>query len=142
MQSKLLALLQPDDESRPQQALSQDVIFHSPVRDYHGRADVAHILSMVGVVLGQIRAQRELAVDHKIVTLVTASHRHEPMKGVLYETHDAAGAVDRAALLIGPRSTLRRAITDVVAALAQSPLPSMTDAESRRREAEPRPDGA
>ena len=38
MQSKLLSLLQPDDEGRLQQALSEEVIFQSPVRDYHGRA--------------------------------------------------------------------------------------------------------
>ncbi len=126
MQSKLLALLQPDNEDRPQHALSEQVVFHSPVRDYHGRADVAHILSMIGGVLDQINAERELAADHKIVTLVTASHRDEQMKGVLYETHDAAGGIERAALLLGPRSTLRRAIADVTAALEQSPLPSMT----------------
>lgn len=137
MQSKLLALLQPDDdddeESRPQQVLSEVVVFHSPVRDYQGRADVAHILSMIGRALDQINAERELAADHKIVTPITAFHRDEQMKGVLYETHDAAGGIERAALLLGPRATFRRAIADVVAALEQSPLPSMADAESRRQ---------
>ena len=113
--------------------LSEVVVFHSPVRDYHGRADVAHILSMIGRVLDQINAQRELAADHEIVTIITASHRDEQMKGVLYETHDAAGGIDRATLLLGPRSTLRQAIADMVAALEQSPLPSMADAESRRQ---------
>jgi len=130
MQSKLLALLQPHNESRPQQALSEQVVFHTPVSDYHGRADVAHVLSMIGAVLEQVNAERELAAGHRLVTLLTASHRDEPMKGVLYETHDAAGGIERAALLLGPRSTIRRAIADVVAALEQSPLPSMTRVET------------
>lgn len=61
MQSKLLALLQAEDQRRPQQALSEDVVFHSPVRDYHGRADVTHILSTIAKVLDQIDAIREFA---------------------------------------------------------------------------------
>ncbi len=124
MQSKLLSLLQPDDEGRLQQALSEEVIFQSPVRDYHGRAEVAHILSMIGTVLDQINAQRELAADREIVTIITASHRGQRMNGVLYETHDATGRIDSATLLLRPLSTLRQAIADMVAGLEQSPLPS------------------
>jgi hypothetical protein len=124
MQSKLLSLLQPDAQGPPQQALSEEVIFQSPVRDYHGRADVAHILSMIGTVLEQINAQRELAADREIVTIITAFHRGQRMNGVLYETHDATGRIDRATLLLRPLSTLRQAIADMVAALEQSPLPS------------------
>lgn len=124
MQSKLLALLQPDHQSRPQQALSEEVIFHSPVRDYHGRADVAHILSTISTVLDQVNARRELATDREIVTIITASHRGQQMTGVLYETHDAAGHIDRAMLLLRPLSTLRETISHMVAALDRSPLPS------------------
>ena len=124
MQSKVLALLQPDDQTRPQQALSEEVIFESPVRDYHGRADVAHILSTIGTVLDQIDAQRELAADREIVTIITASHRGQRMSGALYEVHGASGRVDRAMLLLRPLSAVRQAIADMVAALEQSPLPS------------------
>jgi hypothetical protein len=124
MQSKVLALLQPDHESRPERALSEAVVFHSPVRDYHGRADVTHIVSMIGSVLDQINAQRELAADRETFTIITASHRGEQLNGVLYETHDASGRVDHATLLLRPLSTLRQAIADMVAALEQSPLPS------------------
>ncbi len=124
MQSQLLALLRPDDQSRPQPALSEEVVFYSPVKDYHGRADVAHILSTIGNVLDQIEAQRELAADREIVTIITASHRGEQMSGVLYETRDAAGRIERGTLLLRPLSTLRQAIAGMVAALEQSPLPS------------------
>jgi hypothetical protein len=124
MQSKLLALLQPDDESRPQQALSEEVVFHSPVKDYHGRPDVAHILSTIGNVLDQINAQQEFTADREIVTIITASHHGQQMNGVLHETHDASGRIEHATLLLRPLSTLRQAITAMVTALEQSPLPS------------------
>ena len=124
MQSKLLALLQAEDQRRPQQALSEDVVFHSPVRDYHGRADVTHILSTIAKVLEQIDAIRELAADREIVTIITASHHGQQMTGVLHETHDATGCIDRATLLLRPLSTLRETISHMVAALERSPLPS------------------
>jgi hypothetical protein len=124
MQSKLLALLKPNDQSRPQEALSEEVVFHSPVKDYHGRADVAHILSTIGMVLDQIDGHLELAADREIVTIITASHHGRQMTGMLYETHDATGRIDRATLLLRPLSTLREAISHMVTALEGSPLPS------------------
>jgi hypothetical protein len=124
MQSLLLALLNADDQTRPQHALSEGVVFESPVRDYRGRADVAHIVSMIGSVLSRIEAQREFAADRAIVTIITASRGGQQMNGVLYETHDASGCIERATLLLRPLSTLRQAIAGMVAALEESPLPS------------------
>jgi hypothetical protein len=46
------------------------------------------------------------------------------MSGVLHETHDALGRVERATLLLRPLSTLLEAITAMRAALDRSPLPS------------------
>ena len=113
MQSKLLALLQPDDQSRAGEALSDEVVFHSPVRDYHGRADVAHLVSTIAGVVNEIIAEREFAADREIVTIITASHGGRLMDGVLYETHDTAGRIERATLLLRPLSTLRQAIAEM-----------------------------
>lgn len=124
MQSKLLPLLQRDAQSSPQQALAEQVVFQSPVKDYRGRADVTHIVSMIGSVLEQIDAERELTADREIVTIITASYRGHEMTGVLEETHDQRGRVERAALLLRPLSALREAITGMQTALEQSPLPS------------------
>jgi hypothetical protein len=123
MQSKVFALLGRNAQSQTEQALSEGVVFHSPVRGYHGRADVARLVSTIGGVLDRINAQRELAAGREIVTIITASHRGRQMDGVLCETHDAAGRVDGATLLLRPLSALRHAIADMVAALEQSPLP-------------------
>ncbi len=124
MQSKLLPLTQRDPEDRLHSALSEHVVFHSPVRDYRGRADVAHILMTIGGVLDEIEAQRALVSERQVVTIISAAHGDHRMSGVLDETYDALGRVETATLLLRPLSTLLDAITAMRAALEESPLPS------------------
>lgn len=129
MHSKLLPLTSDhalhDALSEPlHDALSEQVVFHSPVRDYHGPADVAHILMTIGDVLDQIASDREFVAEGEVVTVINAAHAGHPMSGVLHETHDALGRVERATLLLRPLSTLLEAITAMRAALERAPLPS------------------
>ena len=98
MQSKLLPLTRRDRENRLDEALTEHVVFHSPVRDYHGRADVAHILTTIGEVLDTIESQRELVAERQVVTILIATRADHGMSGVLDETHDALGRVERATL--------------------------------------------
>ena len=124
MHSKLLPLTPRDPGNQLHDALSQNVVFHSPVRDYRGRADVAHILMTIGGVLDEIEARRELVAERQVITIITAVHGDHRMSGILDETHDAVGQVERATLLLRPLSTLLEAITAMRAALERSPLPS------------------
>lgn len=130
MQSKLLPLTQRDPENL-HNALSEEVVFHSPVRDYHGRADVAHILLTIDGVLDKIEAERELVAERQVVTIITATHRDRRMTGVLDETYDALGRLERATLLLRPLSALLDAIAAMRAALEQSPPPSTLAARTR-----------
>jgi hypothetical protein len=124
MRSKLLPLVQADRENRLQNVLSEEVVFHSPVRDYRGRADVAHILRTIRSVLDEIEAQREFVADREVVTIITAAYGDQRLNGVLYETYDPLDRVDRAALLLRPLSALLETITAMRTALERSPLPS------------------
>ena len=124
MQSKLLPLTRRAPENRLCQALSEQVVFHSPVRDYHGRADVAHILVTIGGVLEAIDVQREFVAEREVVTTITTARADQRMSGVLHETYDAFGRVERATLMLRPLSTLLEAITAIRTALERSPLPS------------------
>ena len=124
MHSKLLPLGPRSGEHRLHDALSEHVVFHSPVRDYSGRADVAHILMTIGGVLDDIEVQRELIAERHVVTIITAAHGPNRLSGVLDETYDAFGCVERATLLLRPLSAVLDAITAIRAALEQSPLPS------------------
>lgn len=132
MQSKLLPLTQRDTQNRLHNALSEDAVFHSPVRDYRGRADVAHILMTIGRAVGEVESQYELAAERELVTIVSAAYGDHRMSGVLHETYDALGRVRDATLLLRPLSTLLEAITAMRVALEQSPLPSALAARSRR----------
>jgi hypothetical protein len=131
MHSKLLPLTQRDPASRLDDVLSEDVVFHSPVRDYHGRADVAHILMTIGEVLDEIEARRELMAERQIVSLIAATHGENRMEGILDETHDERGRVERATLLLRPLSALLEAIAGMRAALEKSPLPSTLTVRAR-----------
>jgi len=124
MRSPLVPLLQPDSRSQLRQVLSGDVVFHSPVRDYHGRTHVAHILTTIGAVMDAIDAQADFAAGNEVVTPITMRYQGRSMTGVLHETHDRLGRVESATLLLRPLSTLRNAITGMQAALDRSPLPS------------------
>ncbi|MBV8991946.1 MAG: hypothetical protein JOZ73_12295 [Solirubrobacterales bacterium] len=124
MQSKLLPLTQRDTENRLHNALSETAVFHSPVRDYRGRADVAHILMTIGRAVGEIEPQYELADEREVVTIVSAAHGDRRMSGVLHETYDELGRVEDATLLLRPLSALLEGITAMRAALEQTPLPS------------------
>jgi hypothetical protein len=124
MQSKLLLLIQPDPQNRLENVLSEHVVFHSPVRDYGGRADVAHLLMTIGSVLDEIEAQDELVAGRQVVTIITAARGDHRMTGALDETYDALGRVERATLLLRPMSALLDAISGMRAALERAPLPS------------------
>ena len=124
VQSKLLPFLQSEPHDWLESALSADVVFSSPVRDYRGRADVAHILVTVGSVLDQIEPQRQLVADYQVVTIITAAHHGHPMTGVLDEGYDPLGRVEHATLLLRPLSTLLEALGGIRDALERSPLPS------------------
>ncbi len=84
---------------------------------------MAHILSTIGSVLDEIDTERELAADQDVVTLITATYNGRPMTGVLRETYDQLGHVDRATLLLRPLSALLNAIGGMRTALERSPLP-------------------
>ena len=130
MQSKLLPLTGRDPENRLRNTLSEQVVFHSPVRDYHGRADVAHILMTIGAVLDEIEVESQLVVDRQVVTLIRTVHGDERMNGAVIETYDALGRVERATLLLRPLSALLNAIAAMRTALERSPLPNALAARS------------
>jgi hypothetical protein len=73
MQSQLLQLTGRDPEDRLRKALSEQVVFHSPVRDYHGRANVAHILVTIAAVLDGIEVENQLAADRQLTFVAAAS---------------------------------------------------------------------
>jgi len=124
MGSRLLPLLRLGDEARLRGALNHEATFHSPVTDYRGPEDVAHILLTSASVLDSIEPQREFIANGETVTMIAASYRGHRLSGVFVEAYDHAGRIESATLLLRPLSTLQEAIAGMRLALARSALPS------------------
>jgi hypothetical protein len=124
MQSKLIPLLQAGRETGFHDVLSDQVEFHSPVTDYRGPADVAHLLATIRGLLDGIEVQRELSIERETITVMTASRDGRRIDGMLDEIYDERGLVKSATLMLRPLAALREAIADMADALEHSPLPS------------------
>lgn len=124
MPSPVVALLQAPDRRLLEASLSDSVRFHSPVADYEGRGDVAHLLSLIGNVLEELRQTRELRTSTSQTTFVEAVVNGRPIQGVFDEHHDAEGRLLEATLMLRPLGALRAAVAAMAQALEDEPLPS------------------
>lgn len=119
----LLDLLGPDRRADLAALLADDVIFSSPVADYHGNADV---LGLIGQVLDD-RAATGVSFDGVArVTSIDARVRGERVEGIIRERHDARERLTHATLFLRPLRPLRTAVGAMAELLTQSPLPSAT----------------
>jgi hypothetical protein len=62
--------------------LAPDVVFHSPVRDYHGREQVAGVLTLVTRVLGRGEVTRVLEGDAEAAVFFTTQVEGRALDGV------------------------------------------------------------
>ncbi|WP_409060425.1 hypothetical protein [Streptomyces sp. SYP-A7185] len=137
-------VLAPGAPERTRLLLAPDVVFHSPVADYGGRDDVAHLLPKIGQCLAGLEPLREFtgadaggrAGEQKQgqeqgqgreqhgVTTFTARVGEESAYGVLEQILDGEGRLAEATLLIRPLHVLKAAVSRMGDALSADPLPS------------------
>lgn len=98
--------------------------FHSPVADYEGRADVAHLLSLTVTVVRDVQPTRELEDGTGKTTFISGVVEARPLQGVLDERYDEHGRLTEATLMLRPLAALRIAVAAMGAALQAAPLPS------------------
>lgn len=129
----LVELLSRTDTASLEEALAQDVTFSSPVADYHGRADVAHLLRAIARVLDDLVATDTATTgthatgtddDSAQLTMLTATVEGRPIEGILKERHDQDGRLLHATLFLRPYRTLQTAINAMLNLLSADPLPS------------------
>ena len=123
MTSHLMQTLQSRAGGRLPELLAETVVFRSPVAEYHGRRDVAHLLTTVAAVLGDLTPTRTINGERTTTTFLTASVQGHALDGVLDERHDADGRVVEATLLLRPYAALRVGIGQMQARLAANPPP-------------------
>ncbi len=123
--SPLITLLQAPNRHALDALLADGVCFHSPVADYVGRADVAHLLWLIAMIMHDLRPTRELGDRAAKTTFVSAVIEGRPLQGVLDECYDENGLLIDATLMLRPFATLRIAIAAMAAALETAPMPSL-----------------
>lgn len=124
MASRLIPLLRHGDRAALARELAPCVRFHSPVADYEGLSDVAHLLWLIAAVLDDVRPTRELTEPGGVTTFISAEVNAQALDGVLDEHMDESGRVAEATLLLRPLVTLQVAIEAMREGLAADPLPS------------------
>lgn len=124
MNSRLIPLLGRGDRAALERELAASVRFHSPVADYDGRADVAHLLSIIASILDDVKATRQLSDGHAVTTFITCCVEGQALDGILDERLDEREQVEEATLLLRPLGALRVAVSAMRDRLLAEPLPS------------------
>ena len=106
--------------------LAEDVTFSSPVADYHGRENAAHMLGLIATVLDDVAAVRGWGDERESVSAFTARTGDGELQGILREERGPAGTLVQVTLFLRPYSVLRAAIATMRQRLADAPLPRRT----------------
>ncbi|MFE0131816.1 hypothetical protein ACFWY6_09595 [Streptomyces sp. NPDC059037] len=119
-------VLAPGTPGRTPLPLAPDVVFHSPVADYSGQDDVAHLFLTIGQCLTGIEPLQEFTEDGGRNSVTTFNGRvgEESAYGVFVQQLGLDGYLTEATLLLRPLSTLRTAVALMGEALTADPLPS------------------
>lgn len=112
------------DHSAPGDLLAEEVTFSSPFADYHGRADVIHLLALIAHVL-QTPSVSAAATDGTLTyASLTGKVDGRALQAVVCERHDDDGRLVHATLFLRPYRVLRAAMDAMGRLLAEAPLPS------------------
>jgi len=106
--------------------LAEDATFSSPVADYHGRENAAHMLSLIATVLDDVALVRGWGDEHESVSAFTARVGDGELQGILREERGPEGTLVRVTLFLRPQAVLQAAIATMRQRLADSPLPQPT----------------
>lgn len=104
--------------------LAEDVTFHSPVADYSGRDDIAHLFRAIGRCLTGVEEGAVFTRGARSITEFTARVDAHAVGGVLVQRTGPDGRLEEATLLLRPFAALRTAIAMMGDILGADPLPS------------------
>ena len=106
--------------------LAEDVTFSSPVADYHGRENAAHMLGLIATVLDNVTPVRRWGDGRESLSAFTARLDGGELQGILREERGPEGKLVQVTLFLRPYRVLRAAIAKMQQRLADSPLPQRT----------------
>lgn len=103
--------------------LAEHATFCSPVTDYHGRPDAAHMLGLIARALDGVEKRGEWYGESETVCAFAARMQDDHVQGMLWERRDDTGRLVYVTLFLRPYRTLGRALDTMRELLAESPLP-------------------
>jgi hypothetical protein len=106
----LVEALRGGDRAALEGLLAHDVVFHSPVRTYEGRAVVLHLLATIAGVLDDIEPARVVSGARETVTFATARVGDAAADAVVDERFDDEGRVAELTLMLRPLDVLLSAV--------------------------------
>jgi ketosteroid isomerase-like protein len=115
----LLTAIRERDREALGALVADDVVFYSPATIYRGREQVVDLLALIGKVLEDVTATREV----ETVTFITGRSEGDQLNGVLVEVKDDDGRIVEITLLLRPLATLQRAVVRLAGALAEGAKP-------------------
>jgi hypothetical protein len=121
--SILLASWQSGDLERLPELLAEHATFSSPVTDYRGRREAAHILRLIADVLEDVENTGEWSSEDETVCAFAARVNGDHVEGMLREQRDERGRLVHVTLFLRPYRALRTAIQGMREQLATNPLP-------------------
>ena len=111
----LLSAIRGRDREALATLVADDVVFYSPATTYRGRDQVVDVLALIGSVLEEVTATRQV----ETVTFIKGHSEREHLDGVLVEVTDADGRIAEITLLLRPLATLQMAIRRLARAMAE-----------------------
>ncbi|GAA0895769.1 hypothetical protein [Pseudonocardia zijingensis] len=118
------ALLAPSTPDTVRPLLAPSVAFHSPVADYRGRDDVAHLLATIGRCLTDPEPGQRCEAERRRFEEFTAHVGDHPVDGVLIRRTGPEGLIEELTLFVRPLEPLQIAVAIMRDALRADPLPS------------------
>ena len=112
------------DRGALESELATDVAFNSPIRRYPTRAEVLHLLTLIGSILPGARIERTWRGPDGAATVISVMLAEGRLVGIVEELHDAAGQVREVTLMLRPHSAMMPAIKRMADALDVDPLPT------------------
>ena len=112
---RLLEAIRERDREALGALVADDVVFDSPATTYRGREQVVDLLVLIGKVLDDVTATREV----ETVTFIRGRLGDDELNGVLVEITDDDGRIAEITLLLRPLATLQTAVRQLARVLAE-----------------------
>jgi hypothetical protein len=101
--------------------LSDEAVFNSPIRRYDQRAQVVHLLCLIGTVLPGAGVVRTWSGPEGAATVIAADIDGMQLDATVEELHDDAGRVREVTLMLRPHAQMMATIKRMAAAVERKP---------------------